>query len=482
MAYPKSKTLPWLHQEQAWDFIEPLPSAYLAMDMGTGKTKTAIDSCVGHDDQIVFIICPHKVISVWPRQFDLHCAKTYKVLALDSGTVAKKADIINNEVDAAVRFGRRLAIVTNYESFWRSPLGPTYNKKNRIIKKGLLLTLPIDKFIPDEAHRLKSPSGRASWGAMRVAAHAKRRLFLSGTPMPSSPKDIYAQFRALDSSIFGTSLMVFMSRYAVMGGYEGRQVLRWINQEELNQKFYSIAFRVKTDDVLNLPAVNHDDIICELAPATMKIYRELENEFIAQVGTGEVTVGNALTKLLRLSQFAGGFATLDNSNGKTEKLDPIKVETMIEKIDDLGPVEPVVIFYRFKPEVAEIRVQLEKIGRTVGEISGSYNDEPAWIDKRINTVCVQIKTGGEGLDSLTRARYGFFYSKGMLSVGQLDQAVRRLSRPGQTRKTFFYHVLAKGTVDMKVERGLKTGRNIIEAVMEDMTGVDPFGVIPRKAA
>ena len=66
----------------------------------------------------------------------------------------------------------------------------------------------------DESHRLKSPSGKISRFASQLSDRSRRRLALSGTPMPHSPLDIYAQYRALDKSVFGVHHQQFKNRYA----------------------------------------------------------------------------------------------------------------------------------------------------------------------------------------------------------------------------------------------------------------------------
>ena len=66
----------------------------------------------------------------------------------------------------------------------------------------------------DESHRLKSPSGQISRWASQIADRSVRRLALTGTPMPHSPMDIYAQYRAVDKTIFGVSYQEFKNRYA----------------------------------------------------------------------------------------------------------------------------------------------------------------------------------------------------------------------------------------------------------------------------
>jgi len=479
--YPKTKTKPWLHQAEGWNLAKNHPAFYYAVDMGGGKTKMGVDYCTGVNAHLVLVLCPKKVIPLWPRQFDLHCGVDFRFFAPEKKiSVAKKAVLLEDEIQMMQAANLRLAVILNYEAFWRPPLGPTYNKKNRMVNRGLLMKYPWDVMICDEAHRLMAPGGTMSWAAMRVGKQAKRRLFLSGTPMPSSPINIYAQFRALNTDIFGTRFTDFRRRYCEMGGYEGRQILEYINQDELHQKFYSIAFRVETDEVLDLPGVRHELLKCKLDPKARRIYDQLEEEFVAQVDSGEITVQNALVKGLRLSEITGGFVKPDD--GVRKQIDTNKMDTLIERLQDLG-TESVVIFYRFKPEVAEMKKRIAKIKigdykgqpiyRTVGEISGDINDELRWIHKEIDTVCVQIQAGGEGLDTLKRARYGFFYSKGMLGYGKWKQAVKRLDRPGQTRKVLFYHLVARNTIDMKIERGIKKGGNVIEYVLEEMRTQKP---------
>ena len=93
---------------------------------------------------------------------------------------------------------------------------------------------------------------------------------MTGTPAHNSPLDVYAQYRFLDPGIFGTNFSAFRNRYAVMGGHGGYQVIAYrisptlpdgqpnpYYSPKLDQEFqemYSIAFRVRTGDVLDLPA------------------------------------------------------------------------------------------------------------------------------------------------------------------------------------------------------------------------------------
>jgi len=473
LPYPKSKTKPWDNQLKFWEFAKNFKGSYAAFDMGAGKSKTAIDYANGIDAKSVIIICPKKVIDVWPHQFKLHSYNTYHFLLCDKGNSTRHAEDIKKFISASQSTERRYVVIINYDSFWRPPVGPVYNNRNMIINNGVLMSYEWDLLIPDESHRAKSPGGKASWGLMRLAKKARRKLFLSGTPMPHSPLDIYAQYRAMDPSIFGTSFVRFKRHYCIMGGYENRQVIKYINLNELHKKFFSRAMHVSIDDVVDIPKAQSIEIECDLNPKTKKVYHELDKEFIAEVDIGEISVKGALDKIMRLQQIAGGYVVLDD--GKSKVIDNSKIDTTIEIIQDIDLKEPVVIFCRFVNEINRLKERLKKIGRTVGIISGQRQHKNPedfkngiWSAKINNALIVQVQAGGEGID-LTATKYCIFLSKGF-SLGQFNQCFARVRRPGQKRKTVFYHITAKGTVDKKIMRAIDKKEEVVNYILKDIKG------------
>src|SRR3954451_21406334 len=145
--------------------------------------------------------------------------------------------------------------------------------------KLLLVDHPGTDLILDESHRVKAPGGTASKNCALLGQHAGHVLELTGTPMPHSPLDVYGQFRAMDPGIFGTNFSRFRLRYAVMGGWEGKVVVGYQNQEEFARKFGSACFVVKkTEAGLDLPDVVHVDRTFELQARSRKAYTTLEHD------------------------------------------------------------------------------------------------------------------------------------------------------------------------------------------------------------
>ena len=483
---PSSKTSAWMHQRQAFWWSREQPAAGLAMAMGTGKSKVAADLHAEWAPERTLVVCPNRVVGVWPREFGLHSAADPYVVAIDSrsGTVAQRAEKMLDAERAALAHGRPLVVVANYESVWRGDLAEAIKARDW----GLV--------VADESHRIKSPGAKASRFLAGLRGQTGRRLCLTGTLMPHSPADVYGQARFLDPAVFGTSFARFRNRYAVMGGFEGRQILGWRIHEwvtdpasgerrenpyfeptladEWHERLSRLFFEVG-DDVLDLPDEQHVDLEVEIPPKAMKAYKRLRDEMVAEVESGHVTVANGGVRVLRQQQVTSGYLPVDlpaDENDEApviERVHTAKADALADLLADIPPGEPVVVFARFRHDLDEIARVAEEAGRTYGEISGR-NDHPSALgdDARmaegIDVAGVQIQAGGVGID-LTRARYGVWYSVGH-SLGDFEQSVRRVNRPGQTRSVAYYHLVATGTVDADIRRGIAEGKGLVEAAME----------------
>ena len=350
--------------------------------------------------------------------------------------------------ETGVRPSEQVAVVVNYESVWREPFGSWARNQ------------PWDLVVFDEAHRMKSPGGVVSRYCSRLSDRVPQRLALTGTPMAQSPLDIYAQYRALDKGIYGTSYARFKSRYVVMGGWNNQKIVGYQHEEEFQEKFYSIAYRVEAADVLDLPPLLTVTRTCELGPKARKLYRALERDFVADLEEGRITAANALTRLLRLQQMTSGYAHTEDD--LDVEVDTTKAELLADLLEDMGS-EPVVVFARFKHDLEVVHRVARKLERPSYEISGARKDLSLWNDGG-GILAVQIQSGGLGID-LTKARYAVYYSLGF-SLGDYLQSRARLHRPGQERPVEIIHLIATQTVDEKVMAALAAREQIVESIMK----------------
>lgn len=314
-------------------------------------------------------------------------------------------------------------------------------------------------------HRIKAPGGKASRYFATAAKTIRRRLALTGTPLPHSPLDIYAQYRTIAPHIFGFSFVGFRAKYAVMRPLGNVQVIQsFVNLDELHEKMYSIAFRVQSRDVLDLPPYMDEIRTFELSPKARRVYDELEEDLVAEIGPGEIiSTPNILTKLLRLQQIACGWITADDGP-RAMNIDTGKAETLGDLLEDID--EPFVVFCRFIKDIESVRKLCDDRKIPVAEISGARKELSLFQSGQARAVVCQITSGGLGID-LTRARYCFYYSTGH-SLGDYQQSRARVHRPGQERPVTYYHLIAKGTVDEDIYNGLQRKGDLVTNVLDTM--------------
>jgi len=439
----------WAHQVEALEFISDKPGAMLAMDMGTGKSRVIVDLIAQKGYEKVLILAPLSVVgNVWPGEFDKHAPGLLHVLPLVGQSTKKRQEA----ADKALRTGRPTAVVMNYDAAWRKPFGDWAMKQD------------WDLLVMDESHRIKAPGGVASRYCSRLSDRVRHRVALTGTPMSHSPLDIYAQYRALDKKIYGTSFARFRSRYAVMGGFNRMQVVGYQRESELRNLFYSRAYRVESADVLDLPSTLSINLMCELGREGQRLYSEMADEFIADLAGGHITASNALSRLLRLQQITSGYGRLED--GTNVEVDTSKQKVLEDILTDIGN-EPVVVFTRFIHDLDVVHRTAAKVGVPSYEVSGRRKDLSEWTS---GVLAVQIQAGGLGLD-LTMARYAVYYSLGF-SLGDYSQSMARLHRPGQSRPVEYIHILASGTVDETVMDALARREAVIDHILKEAKSDD----------
>jgi SNF2 family DNA or RNA helicase len=426
----------WEHQQIGHDLAIEHKRYGLLTDMGTGKSCIVINvlntilKLKNHCRAL--IVCPKSVISVWPLQFEIHSEEDFRLVPLTQSSVTLKNKYLSNNFDPLLK---TLVAIINYESVWRDGIA-------RTIKQ-----IPWDCIILDESHRISAPGSKVSWFMKDLKAEYK--LLLTGTPM-ATPLSIYGQYRFLDKSIFGSSFNAFKMRYAVevnCGTFN--KIVGYKNQDELNQKIYSIAYRVMLKDVMELPEETHIDRVCELSPKIRKLYDQFQDDLVAEYNNGLITAQNGLIKILRLAQIVGGYLELEKGG---QAIDSPKTEVLMDIIEDLPIDEPVVVFFRFTHELIQASKLIRASGRTVGLMSGQTNDLKEWQDGNLNTLCIQLQKGGVGID-LTRSHYCIYYSKGYNPL-DYQQSLARTLRPGQVNKVVYYHIIVKNTIDEIISKTL----------------------------
>lgn len=417
----------------------------------TGKSKIAVDLVVNQSDDRVLIACPPSVMGVWRREFHKWAATDCGVLVLDGRqTVARKIDLAKNHLAACQSQDRPAIVVTNYEAA-RTPAF-----------KAWACTIQWSRVIADECHRLKGSSSKQSKALYEIGRRARRRLGLTGTVFPHSPMDAFGQYRFLDTNVFGTSYHRFRSLYAVTGPLGANHIVAYKNQDDLADRIRPITFECRLEDTdIELPEATHIERMVPLSKESGRIYREMEQDMVAEVRGGLISADNALVKLLRLQQITSGYLPLEDES--ILSLDAPKAGLLAEILEGID--EPAVVFCRFRRDLDTVEQATAVAGKRYGELSGRRKDltPHATMPEGVDVMGVQLQSGGVGID-LTRACYAIYFNHPW-SLGEYDQSLARVHRPGQTRPVIYYQLMTEQTIDEVVWKALASKREVIEQVL-----------------
>lgn len=465
------KTTPFSHQKKALEKLRRLNwTGALLMEMGTGKTKVAIDAVgIGFHNfgaKRVVVVAPLSVLAVWPRQIRQHSPVGARIFVLD-GPVRDRFKVLRLLVREHVRgtepTDRVTWVIINYEGLWR--------KDNKFAIEDLLRAWEPDTLIFDESHRIKNQASKQSKAAARIAEKARFRMLLSGTPITKAPLDIFGQFRAMDPEVFGTNWYAFKFTYGVWGGFKKFQLRGFRKLAELSQRVRDHSYRVRKKDCLDLPPKVYVDVPVTLSPSSMKIYREMADDMIAEIEETHATAAIVLVKLVRLSQITSGF--IKDVEGKVRVFDSNKLNTCMDLVGDMVQEgHKVVIFVRFIQDIERLSERLDNEGIGYRILSGSVpvRKRDSFIQEfqtqpNVKVFIAQIQAGSLGIE-LTAADVVIYYSVNY-NAADFWQSQDRVHRQGQTKKVTYYRLIVPHTIDHITFKVLDMKGKVANAVLYD---------------
>lgn len=436
----------------------------LAADMGTGKTAiTWYLTTLIQNFKKCLITPPFRVMDHWVKEYHKHIPNRYAVAILNQKSPKDKATFARHFMEANVG-SRPVVLILNHESVWK----PEFAKWAK--------SQMWDLTVVDECHRLQTPSGRFSMFMRSLARQSRYRVGLSGFPITNNYQCIYGQFVYLNDRIFGTSITSFNHRYAVREAIKKRnkngeevecnKIIGYRRLKEIHSKYHTAAYRVRRDDVLNLPPIDTEIIDVELSSKERRIYNDLMKEYIAETEHGIITAANCLVKSAKLRRICQGHAV--NEDGEEIIVGDSKIKAFESFLEDFPMNEHFVIFCEYTIDIHRVFHVCKNQGRQVGILNGQHDDYThAWCNGEINTLVVQEKCGATGLDELKKARYFATYGCGW-SLQIYEQKLARFRRDGQERSMVHYAFVARNTKDIEVQQSLVANKKAAVALIDGL--------------
>lgn len=464
------KTVPRPYQHRGLDHAWGKNSFAFYMDMGTGKTKTSLDLIsayyINGDVDRLLVVTKFSTRRNWQDEVGIHCPLDADVMILDT-TKAKTFETWNTTVD-----GRLKVLIVGTESL---AAGNAVNLAQKFVAVSIKAAM-----IVDEAHMIKTHNAVRSKNCVKLGLECKYRIAMTGTPVANGPMDVFMQFEFLDPNIIGIGdFYSFRNRYAIMGGFEAKQVVGYQNMGELIELISPFIYQVRKSEVLTeLPPKIFETRTVEMSDEQKRMYREIAKRDKTVTGDRGLTVKTVLERMLRLQEIAGGIITYERNPDlyNPEKFEHCRIPGKNPKVTELLAIAEendvsTIVWCRYLEEIAMVCEALRaKYGReAVVEIHGGisedarhHNVRELFQAKKARFLVGNAATGGVGLN-MTAAELVVYFSNSF-SFTDREQSEDRAHRIGQTCSVTYIDLIAEGTVDETVVKALREKKDVSEFV------------------
>lgn len=430
------------YQKQGFKWMKQLASygfgGVLADDMGLGKTVQSIAFIVSElaniraSKQSVLIVCPSSVTYNWLHEL-IQFAPELQAIVIDGGLVARQ-QLLRDLDDVDV-------VITSYP----------------LLRRDLALydKLTFHTVFFDEAQAFKNPMTQTARAVKKIKADY--RFGLTGTPVENNEQELWALFHVIFPQLFqGLEEYSHLTRKAI-----ARRVRPFLLR------------RLKEDVLTELPSKNEALEMSDLLPEQKELYAALLAKL--RVDTlkhldkdtfrkNRIRILAGLTRLRQIcchpSLFVDGY---NGSSAKFEQLLQILEESKLSG-------RRVLIFSQFTKMLELIGRELTKQGEPYFYLDGQTpSEDRVELCNRFNegerdVFLISLKAGGTGLN-LTGADTVILYDLWWNPAVE-NQAADRAYRMGQKNDVQVIKLIARGTIEEKMNELQEKKRNLIADIIE----------------
>jgi hypothetical protein len=328
-------------------------------------------------------------------------------------------------------------------------------------------------FVIDELHKFKHAGSLRSRAAFLIGEKSKFRRGMTGTPAARDYRDVYGQWKVVESSIFGTAIKDFDTRYCVYIPHVPKPV-SYQNIEELRAKAFSIATIKFREDCFDIPSEQEIFLDVTLPREARVLYNRIANEHILELKEMQVPMTHTLSRMMQLRQIAIGYARYDtDSERMTEWIHTTKLDATVDAIEEVvAENEKIAIFHSFLPESYALQeaLRLRNINAELisGKVPGPKRSEilRRFKEGNLMVTILQEETASESI-SLAAADYSCFLSYGP-SADTHQQASDRTFKAQNTAGTIKLvriYPRVKNTVELSLYNMLKNKLKLEELLL-----------------
>lgn len=430
------------YQQDAAAKLLPARVGALFMDMGTGKTRTAIELIRLRQSKIDHV--------VWFCPMSLKQTITHEIL---KHTNCRPESIYSFD-------GRTTERTVPQDAFWYVIGVESMSVSARVILTSRQLITERTFVVLDESSYIKGPRARRTQYITDASQPARYRLALTGTPISQGVVDLYSQMYFLSPKILGYSSFYSFARNHLeySDKYPGL-IVRAHNLDHLAAKIKPYVYQVTKDEVdLRLPRKLYETYSCGLTGEQAEAYRQAKAELLDEVDTDNWDSLFIFRLFAALQGIIVGFWR--RPKGELVTLPHGRISLLLSVLEQIPAPEKVIIWAKYRYSAAQIRDALteaygaEAVAEFQGELTESQRNHE--LDRWRQSARFLIATqgaGGHGL-TLNEAHYVVFYANSFKYAERL-QAEDRCHRIGQERRPTYIDLDAGTGIERRIFKALR---------------------------
>lgn len=414
----------------------------LADTMGLGKTVQAIAFILSELQQIrnskepALIICPSSLTYNWLSEL-VKFAPEIQAVVMD-GTIQERAKLQKEIRDMD-------AIITSY---------PLLLKDIAWYEKQAFSTV-----IFDEAQYFKNPTTQTAKAVKKI--QAANRFALTGTPVENALEELWSIFHVVFPQLFG-----------------GLKEYSNLSKKTIAKRIRPFMLRrLKEEVLLELPKKKEWQESIDLLPEQKKIYAaylaKLRHDTLKHLDKdtfrkNKIRILAGLTRLRQICCHPKLFIH-DYKEGSA------KLETLLQLVESANQAgRRVLIFSQFTKMLEIIGTELAILGLPFFYLDGqTSSEERLELMNRFNAgerdfFLISLKAGGTGLNLMTADTVILYDAWWNPAVE--EQAADRAHRMGQKRDVHVIKLVARGTVEDKINELQEKKKNLIDEIIDSEEG------------
>ncbi len=440
---PTFKTNLMDHQERAVRKLDKLKVGALFMEMGTGKTRTALEIGLnkikqGKTEQIIWL-CPVSVKLTIAREIEKHLGATDYEL-VDSRPIQNKEALI---------------YICGIESVSQSAQTMFQIYSIAQSKKTFLVV--------DESSLIKNYRAKRTRNIWRLGEVSKYRFILNGTPVTNTEQDLYCQWYLLDKRILGyNSYYSFAANHLEMDPHIPDRVIRAHNVELLTRKISPYTYQVKKNECLDLPPKTYSERYLEMNNYQLSQHEYIKDKFLDELRPDQFNSDTILRLFSALQKIVSGHHLF------REPLDNPRVKVLIETIREMPDEEKVIIWCKYVKEIEDLKEVLADIygEENVTELWGGLssrerNKELERFEQSPRFLVANKSVGAFGLN-LQFCKYAIYYSNDF-NWATRSQSEDRIHRVGQTDNVHIIDIITEHSIDERIQESIWKKENLVDS-------------------